>query len=86
MNSFEGFVAYVKGNTDISEANKTQKEILRNFSGQIIGYIEISPNGDQELKNYSGKILGRYVSNRNITQNWSGTILSYGNTLSMLLK
>ena len=64
----------------------TGKIPVKNFSGKILGYIEYKPNGDQELKNYSGMILGTFNATRNITQNYSGTILNYGNTLTMLLK
>jgi len=85
MSELLKFTEYIKNNT-VLEAAQIQKEAIKNFSGQIIGYIYLNPNGDQELKNYSGKILGRYVKGRNVTQNYSGTILSYGNTLAMLLK
>jgi len=58
---------------------------LKNYSGQIIGYIDTDNRGSQTLKNFSGTILGYYKPDRDITQNYSGTIMGYGNTLTMLL-
>ena len=83
MSELEKFIKYVKQNLEEAQIHK---EAIKNFSGKIIGYIDFKENGDQELKSYSGMILGRYVANRNITQNYSGTVLTYGNTLTMLLK
>ena len=61
------------------------RETIKNYSGQIIAYIDTDSNGVQTLKTYIGTILGYYKPDRNITQNYSGTILSQGNTLGMLI-
>ncbi len=61
------------------------RETIKNFSGQIIAYIDTSSDGTQTLKNYSGTILGYYNPKRNITQNYSGKILAEGNALGMLI-
>jgi hypothetical protein len=85
MGKLEEFIRHVQCETEtVQEAQ--DKIPLKNFSGKIIGYIYCSPNGDQQLTDYSGIILGKYVATRNATQNYSGIILSYGNTLTMLLK
>jgi len=79
MSQLDEFIAHVQEAT-------IGKVPIKTFSGRILGFIEYKPNGDQELKNYSGMILGTFNATRNITQNYSGNILAYGNTLSMLLK
>ncbi len=61
------------------------QELIKNFSGQIIAVIDTDSQGVQTLKTYSGTILGTYKPKENITQNYSGTILSQGNTLGMLI-
>ena len=79
------FIKHVE--EEISSVNEaTQRQVLKTFSGKIIGYIDMKSNGDQELKNYTGIILGRYLKDKDVTQNYSGKILTQGNTLTMLLK
>jgi hypothetical protein len=86
MSELFEFIKYIE--RDISGIRETQdhREVLKTFSGKIIGYIDYKSNGDQELKDYKGLILGRFVADRNVTQNYGGKILSYGNTLAQLLK
>jgi len=61
-------------------------EYIKNYNGTIIAIIDTKDNGDQTLKDYNGTILGYYKSQRNITMNYSGTIISSGNTLMRLIK
>lgn len=62
------------------------RETIKNWSGQILAYLDTDNEGEQTLRDYGGKILGYYKPRQNVTQTYSGTILSYGNTLSMLIK
>jgi hypothetical protein len=36
------------------------KEAVRVFSGKIIGYIETDKNGNQQARDFYGKILGTF--------------------------
>jgi len=62
------------------------RELIKNYNGQTIAIIDTDGQGIMTLKTYSGTILGTYNPKRNITQNYSGTILSQGNSLGMLIK
>lgn len=55
------------------------KEPVRLFSGKIIGYIETDKYGNQQARNFYGKILGTYDKPLNVTRDFYGRILSKGN-------
>ena len=61
------------------------RETIREFSGVIIGYLEHESNGDITVKNFYGKILGRYVAREDVTKDFYGKILYRGNMASALL-
>jgi hypothetical protein len=78
MNSFEDFISYVK---------EAQSNIeIHDFSGKIIARIRCKGNGDQEISNFSGMVLGRYAAKSDTTHDFSGKLLNRGNTLTMLIK
>jgi hypothetical protein len=58
---------------------------IKNFYGRTIGYIEELPNGDQIIKDFYMKTLGRYDKRLNVTKNFYGRTVAQGNQLSMLL-
>jgi hypothetical protein len=35
----------------------SQKITIRNFNGQVLGYIEVEDNGDKTVKNFNGQVL-----------------------------
>lgn len=61
------------------------KSPIREFSGRIIGWLEEDKDGNQQLRDFYGRILGTYEKKRNQTRDFYGRILGQGNTLSMLL-
>ena len=61
------------------------KEAIKDFYGKTIGWIETLPNGDQQIRNFYMKILGRYDKAQDVTRNFYGNIIARGNQLSMLL-
>ena len=58
---------------------------IRDFYGRVMGYIEDLPNGDQILRNFYMKVLGRYDKAQNVTKNFYGRVVAKGNQLPMLL-
>lgn len=63
---------------------ETRTEI-RKFSGEVIGFIYVSSNGDKKVTDFSGRILGYYKSSSNTTTDFSGRILFRGDMASALL-
>ena len=58
---------------------------IREFSGKIIGYIDNDTTGDKIVRDFYGKILGRYDKKNNVTRDFYGKILAYGDQSSMLI-
>ena len=61
------------------------RETIKDYSGRIIGYLEIQSNGDVIAKDASGKILGRYDAITNTTKDAYGKILFKGNMAGSLI-
>ena len=55
------------------------RETIKSFSGYILGYLDTDSSGDVTAKDFSGRILGYYRKSRNVTTDFSGRILFYGN-------
>lgn len=62
------------------------KEPIKLFSGYIIGYIETDSRGNKTVTNYAGQILGYYKADRNVTTNFAGQVLYFGDMASSFLK
>jgi hypothetical protein len=86
MSDIEKFISYIKKDTESIKEAQTRREPIKNFSGKIIAYIVYRDNGDQELTEFTGKVLGRYVSKSNMTHDFYGKILGQGNILTSLLR
>lgn len=61
------------------------EEIIRDFYGRIIGYIQTQPNGDKIVRDFYRRILGRYNKATNTTRDFYGRIVTRGDQSSMLL-
>lgn len=62
------------------------REIIRDWLGKPIGSIETDSSGDQCLKDFYGRILGRYKKRFNATFDFYGRKIGNGNQLMRLLK
>ena len=60
-------------------------EPVRDFSGRIIAWIETKPNGDVYVREFSGRILGHYDKQCDVTREFSGRIIAQGNQIGMLI-
>ena len=60
------------------------QEILRDFYGKIIGYIETDNQGNKVIRDKYRKILGRYDKKMNVTRDFYGRIIGKGNQSAIL--
>lgn len=61
------------------------KEMVRDKSGRIIGWIETDQLGNKLVRDFSGHIKGRYKKVHNATFDFQGKIVAYGDTSAGLL-
>ena len=63
-----------------------QKEKVRDWTGKIIGFIETdSITGNKTVKDFYGRIVGRYVKRLNTTQDFYGRKVAIGDHCAILL-
>ena len=65
--------------------NIISKEPVRQFGGKIMGFIETDKDGNQQVRDFYGRILGTYDKKMNVTRDFYGRILTQGNTVLGLL-
>lgn len=65
--------------------NIISKEPIREFNGKIIGFIETDKDGNQQVRNFLGNIVGSYDKKFNVTRDFYGKIVTQGNTVIGLL-
>ena len=65
--------------------NIISKEPIREFGGKIMGFIETDKDGNQQVRDFYGRILGTYDKKMNVTRDFYGRILTQGNTVLGLL-
>lgn len=61
------------------------ESVIRGFDQKIIGYIETLPNGDQIVRDFYRKVLGRYDAASDTTRDFYGKIVARGNAAAILL-
>lgn len=61
-------------------------QIIRDFSGRIVGYIETDSQGNKIVRDFYKVILGKYDKKSNITRDFYGKILARGDISSSLIK
>lgn len=59
---------------------------LRDDCFRIIGYVDISPNGDKILRNEKFQILGYYKKQSDVTKDARFMIIGRGDVLTSLLR
>ena len=65
--------------------NIVSKDAIREFSGKIIGWVETDSSGNKQVRDFSGRILGTYDKRFDVTREFSGRIISQGDTSIGLL-
>lgn len=61
------------------------EEIIKDFGGRIIGYIETKNNGDKIGKDFYRRIVGYYEKSSNTTKDYYRRVVAKGDVLSGLL-
>lgn len=62
-----------------------KKEMIKDGRGKIIGWIETDHLGNKVVRDFYGKIKGRYKKVHNATFDFYGKIIAYGDTTAGLL-
>lgn len=62
-----------------------QEQILKDWRGRIIGYIQTQQNGDAKIYDFYRRLLGTYSKALDVTRDFYGRPIAKGNQLSMLL-
>lgn len=61
------------------------RETIREFDGRIIGYMDYESNGNIVVRDFYGKILGKYDKSQDVTMDAGGRILFRGNMAGSLI-
>ena len=62
------------------------KEPIKDWQGKILGFVESDSSGNKVLRDFYGKILGKYNCSLNITQDFYGRTVAKGDCLMTLLR
>ena len=57
------------------------REAIKAYNGRIIGWIDTDGVGNQEVRDFYGRIVGRYDKNLDVTKDFYCRILTKGNTV-----
>lgn len=63
-----------------------QKEPIKDWTGKILGFVETDGSGNKVLRDFYGRILGKYNKSRDITQDFYGRQVGKGDVLMTLLR
>lgn len=63
-----------------------QKEKIKDWTGKIIGFVETDTvTGNKVVRDFYGRIKGRYIKRLNVTQDFYGRQVAKGDQSTMLL-
>lgn len=60
----------------------SDKEVIRDFYGRILGTITTDKNGNKVARDFYGRIVGRYDKSVNVTRDFYGRIIAKGDRVS----
>lgn len=60
-------------------------ETVRDYAGRTIGYLEVHPSGDIDVRDTGGRLVGTYEAESGLTKDTKGRIVLRGNKASTLL-
>ena len=59
---------------------------ITQFSGRIVGFVDVDSNGDKTVRDFYGRILGFYRKSNNATTLFSGKIIAFGDVTGIFFK
>ena len=63
-----------------------ERQTITQFSGKIVGFIDVDSNGDKTVRDFYGRILGYYRKSNNATTLFSGRIIAFGDVCAIFFK
>ena len=60
-------------------------QIIRDFSGKILGKIETDHIGNKIVRDFYGHILGRYDKRNDVTRDFYGKIVARGDNCGLFI-
>ena len=63
-----------------------KKDPIKDWTGRIIGWIEVDEYGNKTIRDFYNKILGTYNKRLDITRDFYGRQVAKGDNLLLLLK
>ena len=62
------------------------KEPIKDWQGKILGFMETESNGNKVLRDFYGRILGKYDKSLNVTRDFYGRQVGKDDVLMTLLR
>lgn len=62
------------------------KEPIKDWQGKILGFMETESNGNKVLRDFYGRILGKYDRSLDVTRDFYGRQVGKGDVLMTLLR
>lgn len=62
------------------------REYIKDYAGKVIGYYDTDARGEITLRDFYGRLKGRYDPKTNTTKDFYGRFVGKGNLLMLLLK
>ena len=62
------------------------KEPIKDWQGKILGFMETESNGNKVLRDFYGRILGKYDQSLDVTRDFYGRQVGKGDVLMTLLR
>ena len=61
------------------------RETIRDWTGEIIGFIDTDNEGNKTVRDFYGRITGRYDKRFNVTRDFYGRIVAQGDQSAMMI-
>ena len=62
----------------------SNRQIIKAWNGKIIGSVETDAQGNKVIRDFYGKILGRYIKSLDVTRDFRGKLIAKGDQSAML--
>ena len=61
------------------------RQTIKDFSGKIIGFIDVDDKGNKVVRKFNLMIVGRYDAKLDVTRDFQGRIIAQGDVCGSLL-